>query len=100
MNVQLILFGLAILLRGEGALLRKLSLPVWVRGLGWLLSSTAVWLALIGLGAWAPVWPIVPVALSVLAVSTYRKEAPARLSIIAAAFDTILVILAGQLSKA
>ena len=98
MNVQLILFGLAILLRGEGALLRKLSLPVWVRGLGWLLSSTAVWLALIGLGAWAPVWPIVPVALSVLAVSTYRKEAPARLSIIAAAFDTILVILAGQLS--
>ncbi len=72
MNVQLILFGLALLLRVASGLWGDRG---WLtRPLTHLFAKTAVWLTLVGIGAWAPAWPIPLFALVGLGASLRWSE--------------------------
>ncbi|MBK8905311.1 MAG: DUF5060 domain-containing protein [Anaerolineaceae bacterium] len=97
MNVQLVLFGLALLFRAQGALWRREAAPLWQLPPGWLLSSLAVWSALVGVGAWAPFWPILPVVLVGVALHYRWREKTAVYPLIFLA-DALLILAAGLLA--
>ncbi len=100
MNVQLILFGLALLLRSGGILWR--GRLWWPRPLTPLLAKTAVWLALIGMGAWAPAWPLLLFALLELGLSFWwpeeGEEGDRGRCLVTAVTDALLVLVAARLS--
>lgn len=103
MNVELILFGLALLVRGGGALWGgdsswKQLAPAKAWGpFSHILSKTAVWLGVVGIGAWSPIWPIALFALIGFGVSFWwREEKEAR--VVTAVTDVLLVFTASRLS--
>ncbi|MCP5095930.1 MAG: DUF5060 domain-containing protein [Chloroflexi bacterium] len=97
MNVQLILFGFAFILRSEGALVGREDTAVPLRILGRLLRLTAVWFTLVGVGAWAPVWPLLVVAV-IGAVWAWRQEDGVMAVVETAVLDVLLVVIAALAS--
>lgn len=97
MNFQLILGGLALLLRGEGAALRRVDSQPILQFIGWLLRLSAVWLATVAAGAWPPVWPLPFLALVGLALQVGRPERRER-QFLAVMLDVLVVVTSGLLS--
>ncbi|HEX6387289.1 MAG TPA: DUF5060 domain-containing protein [Anaerolineae bacterium] len=97
MNVELILGGLAFLVRGEGAALRRLESQPILQLTGWLLSLSAVWLLMVAAGAWPPVWPLPFLALAGLALQLRWAERRERQSL-PLVLDLLVVIVSGLLS--
>lgn len=97
MNVEFILFGLALLLRGQGALWRRQDAPFLARLLGWLLSTLATWGVLAGLGAWAPLWPALVIAAMGATLHQNYRDGKGSLTVLVL-MDASLVIGVGLLA--
>jgi hypothetical protein len=97
MNISLLLIGIALLLRGEAALLRRNESPWLIKLAGWLFGILAMWLVVIALGAWAPWWPILLVALAGWVLVRYWQEKKYGW-IISPVADGLLVLLTGVFS--
>jgi hypothetical protein len=97
MTISLLLAGLALLLRGEAALLNRRESPLILHLLSWLLGMMATWLAVIALGAWASWWPVLLVALIGTAATDQWQNNTGKWAIRPAA-DGLLVLLTGLIS--
>ena len=97
MIVQLVFFGLSLLLRGEGALLRRRETHPAMMLLGWLLCIAGWWSMLVGFGAFVRLWPIFPVAIIGAVLHSRWREGRAELFILAG-IDFVFVIYSGLLS--
>jgi hypothetical protein len=92
-----LLFGLALLLRGEAALLRRPGSPPILLVSGWLVGMFATWLVVIGLGGWAAWWPIPVLGLiGAFAAIRWREWSYGRALGITA--DSLMVFLTGLIS--
>lgn len=97
MGIALILGGLAFLLRGEGAALRRVDSWPAVQFAGWLLSLSAVWMLTVMVGAWPPAWPLLFLALAGLALQLRQVQGREGL-VFTLVLDALAVIVAGLTS--
>ena len=97
MDVQLFLLALALLLRGEGAALRRAESQPILQFCGRFVSLLAIWMATVAAGAWPPVWPLLLVTLVGFG---FQRRAPERgkASFFSVALDAVLVITSSLFS--
>ncbi|KAA3657425.1 MAG: DUF5060 domain-containing protein [Chloroflexi bacterium] len=97
MIVQLFFFGLSLLLRGEGVLLRRKDVAFGMRLLGWFLCMAGWWSMLVGFGAFARLWPIFPAAI-IGAVLHHRWHDGAQEYAVLIGVDLVMVMATGLLA--
>jgi hypothetical protein len=95
--MTLFLLGLALLLRGEAALLRRPERSPILQAAGWLVGLAAVWLAVVALGAWAAWWPVLPVALAAVWLAN-RWRGSVHLWALPLTADALMVLLTGLIA--
>lgn len=97
MNMQLLLLGLSILIWGEGVVLRRRKMHWLFYLVGWLLSALAVWIVIVAVGAWPPLWPVPLVAL-LGAWLHFRQQNHFTVKFIPIMANVLLVLIAGLFS--
>ena len=97
MYVQIFLLALALLLRGEGAALRRVESPRILQFIGWLFTLSAVWLAVVAVGAWPPVWPLPLLALVGTGLHL-RWQNGREAQFLRVVMDVLVVVISGLLS--